>query len=335
VVTAVFGLLNQLTGQTDIRNHLCVLPFGPAPSGRETPWTAEELMPILHHLHEGKPNGPMFGGLVLDCDSVHPGTYLNPAFAGFGKLPNQTDWLLWLDALFLACDRLDEICVAPAVPLDVWISVPYPHPTQAEFGVVGSKSLDFRNETNRMAAIEWWIDRFAERLDRVGRLASCFKVRGFYWTKKSIDVSDEPLVRRFTKHASTRGYCTMWLPYYGSFGMLKAESLGFDAVAVHPNYYGNAGYGKEWLSRTARFARNCNFGIQIDCGQGRTYSGTQMLDYLNEGAADREVYMKDTFLVYTFKAYSPREILEKREDHYSLLHAFINGTFTRTHDFNS
>lgn len=313
------------------RNHLCVLPLGGRPPHGVSRWTALDLAPYVGYMPAGKPAGPMFGGFILSGIRSRPGRFLYPMYAAFGKPADRDDWLQWIDDVFAPGHNLDALCMQADGPLDIWVSIPYPHPLQSDFGLVDGKRLDFRTEEDRYRAVAWWIDRFSDRFADEAGLAGHIHFRGFLWPRASIDAGDEPLVERTNHDVHAKGFRSIWLPHYGGQGALKSGQLGFDAAAVHPNYYGNAGYGVEWLDQAALFAKMTKAGFQIICGKGALYSDYHLLDYLNHGLPEKNGYMHDALLVYQFPNQTLGDLIESRPDDYERLHAFIRGTYTKAY----
>src|SRR5690606_38483173 len=139
-------------------------------------------------------------------------------------------------------------------PLDVWVSLPYPYWNQHDFGNLEGKQLHFANPDDRVQAVSWWIDQFMTRWAQETTIAQKVKLRGFLWLRESIPDYDEEVVKAAITKIKGLGLYSMWLPFYGSFGCLKADQFGFDVVVVHPNYYGDLGYDRNWLNIAARFA---------------------------------------------------------------------------------
>ncbi|MFC6227763.1 DUF4855 domain-containing protein [Paenibacillus allorhizosphaerae] len=127
------------------RNHLCVLPFGGRSPHDLNRWTASDLAPYVRYAAAGKPAEPMFGGFIFSGISSRPGRFLYPMYTAFGMPSDLEDWLLWIGDVFAPHSNLKALCSQADRPFDVWVSIPYPHPLQVDFGTVDGKLLDFRH----------------------------------------------------------------------------------------------------------------------------------------------------------------------------------------------
>lgn len=253
---------------------------------------------------------------------------MHPLQAGFGQPADKQDWELWLESLFAPGQNIQALAaLAERNPLDVWVSLPYPYWNQQDFGSVAGKPLDFSNQEDRTQAVSWWIDQFMVRWAKETTMVPKVKLRGFLWLRESIPDYDEEVVMATNSKIQGLGLYSMWLPFYGSFGCMKAEQFGFDVVAVHPNYYGKIGYESNWLNIAARYAYKKHTGLQIIFGKGAMYSESHFLDYLNFGLHNR--YMKEALLVYRFPQQTIREIHSQRFVDYIRLYTYIKGLYQK------
>jgi hypothetical protein len=313
----------------NLQNHVSVLPCGGLPGQPLHNWSPYDLEPYASYLLNGQGIDRMFGGVIFNCINSRDSHFISPLYIGFGKPSNQTDWMKWIDDLFASAQNLQALFLVTNWPLDVWVSIPYPDPSQRRFGLVNGRELDFQKEEDRKQAVAWWIDQFVDRWKKESYLASKLHFRGFLWQKESIDTTDEDLVRHTTAFIRGKGYCSMWLSNYGSYGMVIFQSFGFDITAIHPNYYGNTMYGVEWINFGAQFARNFQTGMQIMFGKGSIYNDTHHLDYLNYGLPEYGGYMTESFLVYQFPNQTLRHIYETQVVDYIRLYTFIKGRYTK------
>lgn len=316
-------------GALGIRNQVCVLPCGGLSPQDDKPWSTADLAPYVHNMLAVTTKEPMFEGFVFQGIGSRPGRFMHPLYTAFGEPADSNDWLKWIEDLFAKDCNLHALYLQTERELDVWVSVPYPFPLQSRFGNVKGRTLDFQHEEDRWQAIEWWIDRLLERIDEATELTRKLRFRGFVWPRDSIDVRDEPLAIRTNRYIKTKGFLSLWLPHYGSYGALKFSQLGFDAAAIHANYYGNTEYGIEWLNHAALFARMAGAGFQIIAGKGILYNDTHLIDYLNHGLPDANGYMLNSFLAYRFPEQRLRELLATRPSDYERLHAFIKGAYVK------
>lgn len=314
----------------DVQNHMCVIPCGGLSENSVTQWSKEQLQYYASYIVDGKPIDRMFGGFIFNGIQMRDKTFIHPLYVGFGKPSRKKDWLLWIETLFAPDANLNALYeVAGNRKLDVWVSIPYPHSFQKEFGEVRDEDLDFSDLGDRVRAVRWWLDRFISRWNSESKLHDRLTFRGFVWQREAIDANDEELVRRVTGLVQRRNYLSMWLPNYGSNGVINWKDYGFNLAILNSNYYGNTSYDYTWINNTCTFAKYYNTGIQINFGKGLIYNDTHLLDYLNLGLPDRNNYMTSAMLVYQFPNQSLAEIYKDRFVDYVRLYTFIKGLYQR------
>jgi len=314
----------------DVRNHLCVIPCGGLAENSRLHWTTDQLRYYTSYILEDRPIDRMFGGFIFNGIQMREGSFIHPLFVGFGKPSRKRDWLLWIDTLFAPDANLNALYdVAGDHKLDVWVSIPYPHMSQSEFGEVRDDDLDFHKEVDRVRAVRWWLDRFLKRWRDETRLHDKLNFRGFVWQREAIDANDESLIRKVNSLVHKRNSLSMWLPNYGSKGVLDWQDYGFDMAILNSNYYGNTSYDYTWINNTCAFAKHYHTGIQINFGQGLIYNDTHHLDYLNLGLPDKNNYMKNSLLVYQFPNQAVDIIHRDKFIDYVRLYMFIKGLYER------
>ncbi|WP_027414689.1 DUF4855 domain-containing protein [Aneurinibacillus terranovensis] len=315
------------------RNHLCVLPCGGVTEEAPQNWTVPELERYVSYYSNGKPVDKLFGGFIFNGVSVQPNRYMYPMYVGFGEAADIDDWSKWLEMLFSPGKNLKALYLlatqSPSV--DVWVSIPYPYINQTNFGSVHGKSLNFKaDDHDRFKAVAWWIDEFIERWKKEVLLHKRLSFRGFLWQRESIHDYDENLVIRTTQYIRDKGYFSLWLLNYGSYGCIDWQKFGFDIAVANPNYYGNAHYDVQWINNTSGYAKHYHTGLQIIYGKGLIFNETHFVDYLNLGLPYYNNYMTESFLVYQFVGQTLREICEQSPENYDRLYSFIKGTYVKT-----
>jgi len=315
-----------------IRNHVLVLPCGSVSDEVSTDWTVEELKRSVSYFHRGVPMDGMFGGFVFTAIRVGSKRFMHPLFVGFEAPATHSDWLIWLDSLFAPGVNFDALSTIVKEhnrdSVDVWVSLPYPHPRQDRFGDVHGRSLSFHSLEDRCEAIRWWIDKFMERWAVAGELRKSLNFKGFLWQREAIDASDEQLVKLTNGYVKNQGIHSMWLPNYRSYGHTKCNEYGFDLTAVNPNYYGNSPCDYEWIHHAYKFAKVYRTGMQITFGKGMVYSENHLLDYLNLSLLNRA--NGNCFFVYQLPNQSINEIYFQRLTDYKRLYSFMKGTYRIT-----
>lgn len=317
----------------NLQNHICVLPCGSLDDREETNWSADHLEPYVSYILEGQKIDQLFRGFIFNAIRTRKDHYIYPLYVGFGKPADKTDWEEWLTALFAPTKNLSALHHALQQPnhqaVDVWIALPYPHPFQSHFGVIGTKRLNFKEKVDRIEAVKWWMDQFTNRWEREVHLHDKLQFRGFLWQREAIDPYDQPVVKAVNQFIHQKNLYAMWLPNYGSYGVIDWKDLGFHVAAINSNYYGNTSYDYTWINHASTFARTYQTGLQINFGKGLIYNETHHLDYFNLGLPDMNHYMNRALLVYQFPNQTVKEIYENHFVDYIRLYTFIKGLYTK------
>jgi hypothetical protein len=315
-----------------IENHVVELPCGGLSGKEPTVWTESDLEQYVSYYAKGIAVDRMFGGFIFNGISTGNRHFIHPMFVGFGKPSDQIDWRQWIELLFAPNCNLNALFLVAKrnnrSPLDIWVSIPYPHPTQTNFGIVNGEILNFEKQDDRFIAIAWWIDSFIKRWEHEVALHEILKFRGFLWQRGAIDSIDEELAKRTNAYVKQKGLYSMWLPNFGSYGYARCNELGFHVTAIHPNYYGNAPWDYNWIHTAYKYARFYHTGIQITFGKGLIYSDTHFLDYLNLSLINKSHI--DCFFVYQFPNQTIHDIYRDRLIDYKRLYSFIKGTYRIT-----
>ena len=158
-----------------------------------------------------------------------------------------SDWIAYVNDLFLDAYNVNalESAVAevgkglgnPGYKVKVFFTLLFPHDGQKNFGSLdGKTSLDFSDQDDRFAAVEWLMDEEI-RLFREGNYEH-LELAGFYWFEEFIsrnDPNDVPLIKRFNGRVHDLGYKSIWIPYYVAEGYDLGYGAGFDVVCMQPN----------------------------------------------------------------------------------------------------
>ena len=308
-----------------IQNHICLLPCGERSESGISKWTALDLKPYQHYLVNEKIVDTMFQGLIFHPISGRKNHFLYYMLANLGSLAEKEDWELALNTLFLKNYNFDAAAINTNVgkKTDIWVTLPYPNPTQTNFGEINGTMLNFISESQQIEAIKWWISTFLKRWREAVHLHDKLSFKGFVWPRTSIWSKDEKLVKKVTNFIRLKGHLSLWLQQYGSSGCIEWKKLGFDATCTHPNYYGKIGPDVAWIENSTLFAQYYRTGMQIVFGKGALFKENHLIDYLNNGV--RYKYMNNSLLVYQFPNQTMREISKKRE--YAYLYSFIKRKY--------
>ncbi len=314
--------------QLQIQNHLAVLPCGDFSDNNLLNWTDEQLRPYLFYTINGQNFDTMFGGLVFNIIRARENHYIYPMYTPFGEPPEKVDWQMAIDNLFKPNFNFD-VAAKTKLNIDIWVSLPYPHPVQKSFGEINGKILNFTIEEDRLAALQWWINTFLELWKKKSSFLSPLIFRGFVWQRESIDGEDIPLVKKINSYIHLHHLLSLWLPNYGAAGLIDWKGFAFDAVCVNPNYYGNTNHDYQWINNAALFAKYYQNGIQIYYGKGLLFNDTHLLEYLNLGLPEHNNYVENCLLVYQFPNQTLKEVAEKNVVDYIRIYSFMKKIYTK------
>lgn len=252
-------------------------------------WNEATIKPYILYLHRGKAIDNFFGGLLLEAYLSSRGETLSGRYLGFGKAPTVNAWQEALDELFLSKHNLEAIVNASksrlfGEPIDIWIALPYPLPSMQSFGMLNRKQLDFRNNPeDRKTALIWWIDQVIQRWTRLTRahVGHVAQLRGFAWTKGSLDHNDEDVIQALHTHLQGKNLQLIWCTNYGANKAGNGRELGFDRVFIRPTYMNTQDRNENWLTYTANFSSTVPTDLII-WGDERV-SKHQLIDFLNIG----------------------------------------------------
>ncbi|WP_201318140.1 MULTISPECIES: DUF4855 domain-containing protein [unclassified Paenibacillus] len=314
----------------DLRNQVCMIPCGDFLNGIPLKWSDEQLKYYTGYILNGQPIDSMFKGFIFNGYQARESHSIHPLFIGFAEPSDMTDWLSWIDALFAPEANLHALHrLSGNDKMDVWISFPYPHPFQRSFGVVQGRNLDFESDIDRLTAIQWWLDQLLDRWREHSHLHDKLELRGFLWQREVIDGDDEMLVKWINAAIHAKKLLSMWLPNYGSGGLIDWQVLGFHVTALHSNYSGNSSFDAGWINNACLFAKYFKTGIQVTWGKGLMYNDTHHLDYFNRGLEDQNSYMNESFLVYQFQNQTLESIYRNDLAGYIQLYLFVKGLYQK------
>lgn len=120
----------------------------------------------------------------------------------------------------------------------IFVSIPFIGVFESSFGEINGKSVSASTLAERKAIAEWYIDYLTEEFGKCGY--ENLELKGIYWFEESIRYNlsshEEELIKYFNEYAHSKGYKTIWIPYFTAAGIDKVPELGFDAVTMQSGY---------------------------------------------------------------------------------------------------
>ncbi|MBR6506625.1 MAG: DUF4855 domain-containing protein [Clostridia bacterium] len=281
-----------------IQNVMLMYTFGNqgAVSSRHT---VETLLPYAgYYGTDGKLKDTFYDAfLLLPCVSTGPsgGTmYLskNPAVS--------SDWQAYIDDIFANGYNLDALNTAVGevkkglgkkdYKVKVFFTLIYPTEGQTNFGSIGGKTYDFSKTEDRIAICKWQVDNYI-KLFNSGNYEN-LELFGFYWFEEFINTSsrtEKTLLTSATDYIRSKGYKSVWIPYYMAQGWNKWKEYGFDIACLQPNYMFNANAEKERVKNAVDYAKQYDMCNEVEIS-GKICDSTdyynRYLTYLKDFAAN-------------------------------------------------
>ena len=288
----------QNSPQFNYLKHL-MLMYGDA----RRPWTPDETKYHVAHLtEEGTPDDWLFDSFLFlnlkassgndYCADINLGTTMSGEgdfFAACSPNPaNKRDWDELLEfylgkngAVETLNNAIEQCCRTISQPYgharNIVLMLPYPHITQAAFGLFpgGASSMDFstRNQNlksataQRLEVSKWMVDQIVERWQQ--KNLPYVNLLGVYWMFETVyrgwDVDDHWLLKELRLHVNQKGLKFLWIPFWSSYNVHLLDDYQnyyFDLAFIQPNhmFYRN---GKS-LKATAEAARARNAGIEME-----------------------------------------------------------------------
>ncbi|MBQ9848938.1 MAG: DUF4855 domain-containing protein [Clostridia bacterium] len=140
-------------------------------------------------------------------------------------------------------DLKDDLGFESDYKYPIFVSMPYIGVYNSTFGEINGKSVSSSNLEERKAIAEWYIDYLSAEFEKCGY--ENLELKGIYWFEESIrytlSTHEEELMKHFNEYAHSKGFKTIWIPYFSSSGIDKVPELGFDAVTMQSGYAFNGG----------------------------------------------------------------------------------------------
>lgn len=319
-----------------MKRHIFLMYCGKSADGKQyRSWNNSETLPLI--TYSNMPKNPFFQSFLILAIRSGNGGSLVP---GFGNPGNKTDWLVWIEDIFLPDQNLaaliDSARQSGNSPLDIWIALPYPDPAQTSFGKIFNIAPDLSSNHDRVFVIKWWIHKFLARWRKYiiqSDLNRYVSLRGFYWSRESMTLKDRMLLPGVISYIHSKGLKTLWIPYYAATPFLKYTNPGFDIVIIQPSYLQNPELGWQRLLDTAKLVKKHRAGIEIEFDTSVVYQNskhyTVALDYLNRGLPQYDGYLQCNYVAYYTGYKTVVELYNKKNPLYDYLYQFVSGTFKK------
>ena len=285
-----------------------------AVSGRHT---VETLLPYVGYYDtNGKLQSMFFDSfLLLPCVTKGPSggsMYLssNPAIA--------SDWQAYIDDVFVSGYNLDALNTAVGkvkkelgksdYKAKIFFTLIYPASGQTNFGTIGGRKYDFSKLQDRIDICKWQVDNYIS-LFKKGNYEN-LELYGFYWFEEFINTKDsaeKTLLTTSTDYMRSKGYKSVWIPYYMAQGWNKWKEYGFDIACLQPNYMFNANAESDRIKNAVSYASQYNMCNEMEASSKIISSAdyynrylTYLRDFASQGAMNAvKMYYQDVKFYYS------------------------------------
>ena len=212
--------------------------------------TYEQIMPYFAYIDKQlKPVDTMFDGMLF-LPLTPTGT---PSTGGedysFEKMNGWKYYLdnvigVGIDANITALDRLveeyrEQLDLGEDYKYPVYISVPYiEFSNTVVFDEIDGEALIPSNLENRSKIVEWFVDYVISSFNAAG--FKNVQLNGLYWHHELVPYSksdhEDDLIIAYNEYVHSKGYTSIWIPYYCAPGFETWKELGFDAAVMQNGY---------------------------------------------------------------------------------------------------
>lgn len=333
------------TEDTTVKNHGDVIKF-PVTNNK---YTESQFLPSVAYMAGGYAQNYMFTGFAFTPLTNFVYHYGKEDY-GMNRLA-KNQWQVYVDSMFAEgynVDALDNTVrqVKEAFDdndyqVDVYGALLYPVKSVTSFGVVNGKNLDFSKTEDRIEGMKWLADEIIRRFN-AKNYKNC-RFAGFYYHIECIYEEEEEtqILNAVTDYVRSKGYKTVWAPYYNANGYQRWKNYGFDEATTQINYFPgaeslpNAG-GIDRISTAANRSQLYDIGIEMElCCSASNPNFKKAVggfkEYMKAGVQTGYMYKFHTYWIQdTFQTV---RALQKSNDPYlrsayDELYKFINEELT-------
>ena len=245
---------------------------------------------------------------------------------GFGETPRN------LAALENAAGTVSA-ATGEDVKYNVFLSIPENHQSGDLFGVIDGETVRLTSKENRLKAVEWFADLTIRRFNECN--FKHLNLVGLYWFNETILFAETPYdfetVKEYNAYVHSKGYASIWIPYYCSPGFNYWQELGFDCAALQSGWAfpraEDAETGvqlKGMTDDTMAVAKKYGMGLELEVASSAT---DRFADYI--WSAAKAGCMKNGVSMYYQEALPGvfYKFWKSDRTKYDLLHSYINATY--------
>lgn len=233
-------------------------------------WTKEQFEPyVTHKFADGTEDWLFDSYLFLEFKDGR-GAQLSPGYDSINA--KRSDWEWYLDRIFEKGKSLDALDKAigekkkvlgdPGFKHKVALTAIVPLHNQKDWGELNGKALDFSNQEDQKAALQWFIDQLTDRF-AAGKYEN-LDLYGIYWIDEDmVHTNDFP--RQIKDYIHGKGLKFLWIPYFNAPGTERWQELGFDMAYQQPNHFFHAEIPDTRLDDAVDRALANGMGMEFEC----------------------------------------------------------------------
>ncbi|MGW8821435.1 DUF4855 domain-containing protein [Paenibacillus lautus] len=309
-------------------------------------WNKERIIPNISYVNkDGEPVDWLFDGIL----------YLglaSPAGRDFGV--GQTileDWNWYLDKTFAVAGDMQQLNEAtvevgaklnqPDHKMKVVLMIPNPGEYVNDFGDVDGDGVSesFNDSVvgkekaleNRIKVMQWWLDQVRQRWQEANY--SHLELVGMYWLEEQISISDTgpDLIKAVSSKVHDMNLKFFWIPHSLAYKSFMWKEVGFDAVALQPNYF-FGGMDSDRLEDAANLAKQYGMSNELEFDDRMLTDDVfrnRYIDYLNSGVESGlmqngfRAYYQGNNAIYNLGVSKDPDLRLM----YDWLYQFVNGTY--------
>lgn len=131
------------------------------------------------------------------------------------------------------------------------------------WGSLDGKKMNFLNDTDRIAAVKWFVDQCSEAFNK--KNYKYVELGGFYWVAEKT-THTSTILPKIATYIKSLNYTFNWIPYYTAEGWDKWKSWGFTNAYLQPNYFFNTSIEYDRLTEACKsiIAKDMDMEIEFD-----------------------------------------------------------------------
>jgi hypothetical protein len=234
-------------------------------------WTRDRFAPYVSYRdpHSGQEKWLFDAFLFIELNdgkgnAFEPLPNMNPA--------RKDHWRALLDKTFADDDglpNLEQVCRqtaarigAPLRRRQVLIALPTPIRDQSDWGELDGRALDFRKTTDRLAALDWYMDAAIRKWNAFA--PTRLDLAGFYWGDES-ELGTDDFVSDVSRSVHAHSKMFVWIPYWQSNNVrANWRAFGFDVAWQQPNHFFHPEIADTRLDDACSFARQHGMGLELE-----------------------------------------------------------------------